>query len=182
MDTLFLQLTNQVEAGYHNEKMSLENACYKIARAEEEIKRLESQIANIESETPTLIKEHKGHLWDLAIHRTCFYIILSSLTVFLKQQAPNFEDEILINFLLSPLVLLIAGNLLAICYISEMCGLWECHRSLSRKDNTEQIAYFMNELNRKIAIRKGTIETNTEKAKHHAENMKELIDIHNRNN
>lgn len=177
MDKLFLQLTNQVEAGYQNERMSLERACYKLAGAEEEIKRLENQIANIDEELPTIIKEFTNSIWASVFSKGALYFLtfFIQLVIFKAMAVSSNGLEII-----SPVILLIIGNLLGILFIAEMCVAWERHRSLMKMDKPEQITYLTSRINLGIGKQKEIIEENAIKAKQHASNMKELEILHNR--
>ncbi|HCF4091711.1 TPA: hypothetical protein NIE69_002124 [Pseudomonas aeruginosa] len=176
MDKLFLQLTNQVEAGYHNERLSLENACYKIARAEEEIKSLELKITNIDTEMPNIIKEFTNSIWASVFSKGALYFLtfLIQFVIFKAMAVSSNGLEII-----SPVILLIIGNLLGILFIAEMCVAWERNRSLMKMDKPERITYLTSRINLDIGKQKEIIEENTIKAKQHASNMKELERLHN---
>lgn len=179
MDKLFLQLTNQVEMGYHNERLSLENACIEISRAEQENEELKAILENIDAEIPNLIKAHKSLLLDEALKRTFFHLLYFCLYYFINIHvgSSSYDEKTILIF--SPLGCLIAFNLLFISYILTVCGLWESQRSINQMERPEQIRYFTKRTNDDIERNKERIYSNTEQAKQHATNMKELERLHN---
>ena len=169
MDKLFLQLTNQVEAGYHNERLSLENACHKIQQAESEIDLLTTQLVNIATELPQVIKNRRSKIIEEAKYISIIQFFLITLNYCFFNLTAHM-----------PLTSLAFFNLLAIAYIVTICGLWESHRKVTKMTEPEQILFLTNHINEKIKIEKIVIETNTSKAKQHATNMRELQDLHNK--
>jgi hypothetical protein len=185
MDKLFLQLTNQVDMGYHSERLSLENACIKISKAEQENEELKASLENIDAEIPNLINAHKHLLLDEALNRTFFYHLYFCLFYFIKihVDASSYAESSyaeLSLLIFSPLGCLIAFNLLAISYILTVCGLWESQRSLNKMERSEQILYFTKSINNEIENNKVKNEENIEKAKQHVANMEELERLHNK--
>lgn len=169
MDKLFLQLTNQVAMGYHNERLSLENACIRISKAESEIDLLTTQLDNIETELPQVIKNRKSKIVEdakgLSIFQSLFFV-LNYWFFYLTAQMP--------------LLALLCFNLMAIIYIVTICELWESHRKVTKMTRPEQILFITNHINEKIEKERIVIETNTAKAKQHAANMRQLQDLHNK--
>jgi CRISPR/Cas system-associated protein Csx1 len=182
MDKIYLQLTNNVEMGIANERLTVEIACMKIAESEDEIKSLENSLANIHIEHVNLRKEQAKSNKETLLWSATLYILVTAL--FFASWFSPLVDTFLqdldivqygINHGVAMLTLIyILPTLLFIEFLKNYIT---HHLKLNNMNVDERIEYYTKICERRIERHRESIAENTAKAKQSVENIKELLPL-----